>query len=85
MEIKAAVRAFVVDNFYVADSSKLSDDVSLLLQGIVDSTGVLEVVIFLEQTYGIQVKDEDLIPENLDSIAKIGRFVERKLASASSA
>jgi acyl carrier protein len=62
----------------VADPSALDDEMSLLDSGIIDSTGVLEVVQFIEEQFGIQVKDEELLPENLDSVGRIARFVERK-------
>ena len=78
MEIKKQVREFITTNFYVADADEITDDASLLDAGIVDSTGVLEVIGFLEDTFGIEVADEEMIPENLDSIARIAALVERK-------
>ena len=78
MEVAARVRSFITSNFYVADSAKLTDEDSLLDGGIVDSTGILEVVSHIEAQFGIQVLDEEMLPENLDSIGKITRFVERK-------
>jgi acyl carrier protein len=78
MEIKDNVRQFITKNFYVADASKLGDDASLLDKGIIDSTGVLELVGFLESEYGIQVADDEIVPENLDSIAAIAGYVQRK-------
>ena len=61
----------------------LVDDESMLEKGIIDSTGVLELVAFIESTFEIKVEDEELIPENLDSIKNIVSFLERKLAHAS--
>jgi acyl carrier protein len=78
MDIKDRVRQFILQNFYVADASTLADDTSLLDQGIVDSTGVLEVISFLESSFGIQVADEEMLPDNLDSIARIAAFVQKK-------
>ena len=78
MEIKDQVRSFITTNFYVADPSALGDETSLLDQGIVDSTGVLEVISFLEATFGIRVADEEMLPDNLDSIGRIAAFVARK-------
>lgn len=72
------VRSFVTTNFYMADPAALGDEISLLNSGIIDSTGVLEVIQFLEQQFGIHVKDEELLPDNLDSVGKIVRFIERK-------
>jgi acyl carrier protein len=78
MEAVGAIRSFITSNFYVADPASLGDEASLLDGGIIDSTGVLEVVAFLESNFEIQVKDEEMLPENLDSIGKIARYVERK-------
>jgi acyl carrier protein len=72
------VRKFITENFYIADKSSLKDDASLLDKGIVDSTGVLEVVAFLESEFGIQVDDAEILPENLDTIARIGAYVDKK-------
>ena len=78
-EIKLKVRNFVVDNFLFGNANGLADDTSFLEAGILDSTGVLEVVAFLEEQFGVRVDDDELTPENLDSIASIGAFVSRKL------
>lgn len=79
MENTVAVRNFVVENFLFGDASVIIDDgMSFLENGIIDSTGVLELVDFLEQTYSITIEDEELIPENLDSIEKVVGFLERK-------
>jgi acyl carrier protein len=58
----------------------LGDGDSLIDAGLIDSTGVLELVGFLEQEFGIDVADEDLVPENLDSIARLAAFIDRKRA-----
>lgn len=78
MEMQDRVRRFITENFYVADASRLRSDTSLLDQGIIDSTGVLELVGFLESEYGVVVADEDLVPENLDSIERIASYVAKK-------
>ncbi|NUP04801.1 MAG: acyl carrier protein [Polyangiaceae bacterium] len=75
---KQRVRAFIESNFYIADKSLLSDDVSLLDKGLVDSTGILEIVAFLESDFDIKVEDQELIPDNLDSIDRITAFIGRK-------
>lgn len=75
---KDNIRAFLVANFYVSDPAALRDDTSLLDQGIIDSTGVLEVVGYLEQTFDIVVDDSELLPENLDTIQGIAAYVIRK-------
>lgn len=72
------VRDYVATNFYVRDLETLRDNSSLLDQGIIDSTGVLEVVGFVEDTFAIQVEDDDLRPENFDSIDRIASFIARK-------
>lgn len=78
MEIKEQVRAFVTSNFYVADPAQLEDSTSLLDRGIIDSTGVLEVIAFIEESFGLTVEDSEMLPENLDSIERIASFVTRK-------
>lgn len=78
MDIEARVRGFITENFYVPDASSLAADASLVEQGVVDSTGVLEIVTFLEQSFELHVEDAEMLPENLDSIAGIVRFVETK-------
>jgi acyl carrier protein len=72
------IRAFVKNNFYVPDDLTLSDESSLLDLGIVDSTGVLEIVAFLESSFNVAVDDLEIVPENLDSVARIAGFVSRK-------
>lgn len=77
------IRGFILANFlFTRDESKLADDVSLLGQGLMDSTGVLELISFLEKTFGIALADEEMIPENLDSVDRICAFVERKQRGA---
>jgi acyl carrier protein len=77
-----AIKEFVVSNFlYGQDAGTLTDDQSFLENGIIDSTGVLELVGFLEQRFGIAVADRELLPENLDSLQNAARFVDRKLAA----
>ncbi|HNS96815.1 MAG TPA: acyl carrier protein [Polyangiaceae bacterium] len=78
MDTADRVRQFIKDNFYAASASDLTDDASLLDLGIVDSTGILEVVAFLEDEFQITVDDAEMLPENLDSIQNIVAFVERK-------
>jgi acyl carrier protein len=78
VEVKARVREFITRNFYVPSGDTLADDDSLLQQGIVDSTGVLEVIAFLEEAFEVSVDDAEIIPENLDTLARISDFVVRK-------
>ena len=75
------IRNFIVENFLFGDTANpLNDEDSFLENGIIDSTGVLELVSHLEATFEIKVEDEELIPDNLDSIANVVRYLERKLA-----
>lgn len=75
------IRGFVVDTFLLGDDDGFGDDDSLIDGGIVDSTGVMEIVAFLEETYGIAVADDELVAENLDSISRLQAFVDAKLAT----
>jgi acyl carrier protein len=76
---KDEIRAFVRQNFMFGLGEKLADSESFLEAGIIDSTGVLELVGFLETTYSIEVANEDLVPANLDSIDRVAAFVARKV------
>ena len=75
------IRGFIEKNFYIPEGQKLPDDSSLLDNGVIDSTGVLELIAFLEQNYGITVEDHEVLPVNLDSIDQLATFVERKRAA----
>ena len=79
METLKTIREFVVDYFLFGEDQNLKEDDSFLENGIVDSTGILELVEFIEKTYHIQVEDDELIPENLDSIVNVVKFLECKL------
>lgn len=78
MKLEQQIREFVTTNFYVADPKVLENGTSLLDAGIIDSTGVLEVIMFIETTFGVTVEDSEMLPENLDSIERIAAFVARK-------
>ena len=79
MDLKQKVRAFIFENFlFDADDGDLQNDSSLLDQGIIDSTGVLELVEWLEDEFDLSVDDEELIPENLDSVNSLAGFIARK-------
>jgi len=80
-DYKQNIRKFVVDNFLFGQAGNLKDDTSFLDGGIIDSTGVLELAMHIETTYGIKVKDDELVPENLDSINAVAGFLEKKLAA----
>ena len=83
METKIKIKDFIVDNFLFGNSDNLSDETSFLEEGIIDSTGVLELITFLEEEFSIQVDDEELIPENLDSINNVTAFLKKKLGDES--
>ena len=73
------IRNFIVENFLFEEDENLKNDTSFLKNGIINSTGILELVLFLEETFGFTVEDEELIPENLDSIANIVNYMREKL------
>ena len=77
-KIKTKIRSFISENFLFGDDNGLKDDTSFLDEGIIDSTGVLELVTYLEEEYEIEVEDDELIPENLDSIDNIAVYLEGK-------
>jgi len=73
------IRNFIVANFLYGQERAFGDEDSFMAAGIVDSTGVLQLVAFIEETYGIAISDEELIPENLDSIASVAAYVRHKV------
>jgi acyl carrier protein len=78
--MRQELRKFVIDNFlFGKNGDSFTDDESFLEKGIIDSTGVLELVAFLQSKYGLVIQDQDLIPENLDSIDNLVRFAETRL------
>lgn len=79
MSIENEIRKFIEENFILEGEDNLGDEDSLLEKGIIDSTGVLELVAFLEESYHFKIKDEELVPENLDSIKYISQFIQNKL------
>ena len=76
--ITGEVHNFIVANFLFAPDAVLNDDDSFLDQGLIDSTGILELVTFLEDTYGIQITEAELVPDNLDSVNRIAAYLARK-------
>ncbi len=79
MQLKPEIRSFIVENFlYGQNDDGFKDDVSLLANGMIDSTGVLELVAFVEERYGISVKDDELIPSNFDSVNNLSDFIMKK-------
>lgn len=75
MDVKDQVKEFFKENFMVEFDSNFGDSDSFLENGLIDSTGVLELVLFLEETFGIKVEDDDIIPENLDSLNNLEKYI----------
>ena len=77
--IETLIQNFILENLlFTDDASQLPVDASFLEEGIVDSTGVLELVMFVEDTFGITVEDEEIVPENFDSVKRLTRYVQMK-------
>ena len=79
MSAAEQVRQYILENFlFSTDTSVLGLDESFLERGPIDSTGMLEVILFLEESFGVKVGDNEMVPENLDSVNRIAAFLERK-------
>ncbi|MFN8008876.1 MAG: acyl carrier protein [Terriglobia bacterium] len=79
--VEQEIRSYVLHNLIFGDEPRMpGDQDSFLDKGIIDSTGVLELVAFLQDTFGIQVEDEEIVPENLDTVGNLIRFVQNKSA-----
>ncbi len=79
MIMKATIRDYILGNLlFTEDQSVLQDDDSFLASGIIDSTGILEIILFIEDTFDIKVNDDEMLPANLDSVNKLAAFVMRK-------
>ena len=82
MSTEEKLRKYILETYlFTTDDSALANDDSFLDKGIIDSTGILELVMFLEEEFGLSVADEELLPENLDSINNLVRFVTQKQAA----
>ncbi len=82
MEYIADLHTFIVDNFLFGENGQLENDTSFLQSGIIDSTGILELVTHLEDTYSISIEDNELVPENLDSLTNVSKFLKKKVTCA---
>jgi len=79
LETKSKLREFITENFlFGSDEDRFKDEDSFLDNGIIDSTGVLELVSYIEEEFGLEVKDEELIPDNFDSLNKLVTYIENK-------
>jgi len=76
---KSKIRQFIVENFLFGDATGLHDQTSFLESGIVDSMGILEIVNFLHETFAVEVAEDELLPENLDSIDNLSRYLDSRL------
>jgi acyl carrier protein len=83
MNHQEIVRTFVVENFLFGEANGLGEDTSFIGDGIVDSTGVMELIAFLESKFSITIEDEEVVPENLDSLRRLSLFLESKLEKRS--
>ena len=82
MAVREQLRTYILENFlFTDDPSALVDSDSFLQKGIIDSTGIMEVIFFLEDELGVQVADTEMVPENLDSVDNLVAFVGRKKAA----
>ena len=84
LDPKTQIRAFIIENFLFGNAASFADDTSFLEEGIIDSTGVLELITFLEEEFAIKVDDQELTPENLDSVNNVLTFLEAKLQNTTS-
>jgi acyl carrier protein len=79
MKHESEVRKFIAEKFFFGEDNEVPSAASLLDAGIIDSTGVLELITFLEEQFKIKVDDDELVPENLDTIAGICAFLSKKI------
>lgn len=81
LNIKAQIRQYVAENLIFSNNGfELSDDASFLEEGVVDSTGVLELVMFVEDVFNVAVADEEIIPDNFDSVNNLALYIQSKTA-----
>lgn len=80
-EMKTEIRQFLLDNFLMAGNAAIADDASFMKGHVLDSSGFMELVLFIEETFGIKVEDKELLPENLDSLNNIEAFLIRRGAA----
>ncbi len=79
-DVKAAVHQFILDNFVMGEHTSIGDTTSFMKHHILDSTGFLELIGFVEDTFHIRVDDEEMVPENFDSLINVDRYIRRKCA-----
>lgn len=80
--VRDKLRRYVLESFLFTDDDGALDDAdSFLERGIVDSTGIMEIILFVEEEFGLTVGDEEMVPENLDSVANLVAYVQRKVSA----
>ena len=84
-DIKSGVRQFLLDNFVMGANAKIADDVSFMKAHILDSTGFIELIMFIEDTYHVKVENDEMLPENFDSLLNIEAYVGRKKTASAAA
>ena len=83
MEVREQIRKYIAETFLFSDNGfNMSDDVSFLDEGIIDSMGVLELIMFTEETFNISVDDDEIKPENFDSVNKLYDYIQRKTSES---
>jgi len=82
MDAAAEIRAYIVDHFLFGDADRLTDDTSFLASRVVDSTGIMELISFIEGRYNIAVEDQEMVPQNLDSVNNLVAYITRKTGKA---
>jgi len=85
MTVLQEIRSYIVDNILFGDGDRLEEDVSFQASGILDSTGFLELITFVEEKFGIEIADSELVPENFDTLRKMSAFVEERLGPETAA
>ena len=84
-DTKATVRKYLLDNFVMGGDVEIRDETSFMASHVLDSTGFIELISFIEETFGLRITDEEMLPENLDSLDAIEAFVARKRPGAAAA
>jgi len=79
--VQERIREYIIENILFGDGEQLSVDTSLQESGVLDSTGVLEIITFVEEEFGIQIEDDEVVPENFETLNKMSEYVQIKLST----
>jgi acyl carrier protein len=79
MDIRQVVEDYIVENILFGDHEKLDENVSFQESRILDSTGLLDLILFIEERFGIEIGDSEVIPDNFDTLRRMSEFVERRV------